>query len=229
MRVVVFMIAILAVSRVAFSQSNFLDHNYIEVQGKATIKVIPDQIYLRIQISEKEKTKTNLEVKEREMIKRLKDLGIDIAKELTIKDMASNFNPKIFADDNIVISKVYILLVHDAATANKVISKMKELEISNIKVDHLDHSRLTEFKKECSVKAIVAAKAKAESLTQAVGQSIGRALYIEEIPLMNIFPGQAQNYRYDAGAGNSYDKVDTDLEYDEITVEYVVMARFELK
>ena len=179
MRVVMFVIAILVIPGIAFSQKNFLDQNYIEVQGKATIKVIPDQIYLRILISEKEKTKTNLEVKEREMIKRLKELGIDVTKELVIKDLASNFNPKIFSEDNIVISKVYILLVHDAGAANKVISKMKELEISNIKVDHLDHTKISDFKKECSVKAIAAAKTKAETLTQAIGQTIGRALYIE--------------------------------------------------
>lgn len=229
MRVVVLMIAILALPGIAVSQTNFLNQNYIEVQGKATIKVVPDQIYLRIQISEKEKTRSNLEVKEREMIKRLKDLGIDVSKELTIKDLASNFSPKIFSDDNIVISKVYILLVHDAATANKVISKMKDLEISNIKVDHLDHTKITDFKKECSIKAIVAAKTKAETLTQAIGQTVGRALYVEELPMMNVMLSQSQNYRYKAEVGNGYEKLETDLEYDEITVEYVIMTRFELK
>ncbi len=51
-------------------------------------------IYLRIQMSEKQKNKIDPEVKEREMIARLKDLGIDVAKELVIKDMASNFSGK---------------------------------------------------------------------------------------------------------------------------------------
>ena len=46
--------------------------------------------------------------------------------------------------------------------------------------------------------------------------------------MMNVMPSQS-NYRYQTEMGNSYGKLETDLEYDEITVEYVIMTRFELK
>lgn len=227
MRVLLTMMLVAAFSA-ATAQRNFIDQNYIEVTGKATIKIIPDQIYLRIQISEKQKTRANLEAKEREMITGLKALGIDVAKDLVIKDLASNFRSKIF-DDNIVISKMYVLLIHDAKTANKVIAEMEKLEISNIKVDHLDHSKMSDYKKECSVLAMAAAKTKAESLTHAIGQSTGRAIYIEEVPVLRELATQQQNYAYKAEASTSSDWFITDLEFDEIAIDYVIMARFELK
>jgi uncharacterized protein YggE len=218
-------LAILALPGIAFSQKNFLDQNYIEVTGKATIKIVPDMIYLRIQMSEKQKNKIDLEVKEREMIARLKDVGIDVTKELVIKDMASNFSGKVFSDE-IVISKVYILLVHEARTANKVISEMEKLEISNIKVDQLEHTKLLDYKKDCSIQAIKAAKTKAENLTTAIGQSIGRAVYAEEVqvPVINEMSNNAY-YKGESSSG----WLTTDLEFDEIKIDYSVMVRFELK
>lgn len=221
--------SILVLPGIAFSQANPLNQNYIEVQGKATVKVVPDQIFLRIQISEKQKNTANLEAKERQMISALKGIGIDVTKDLVVKDLASNFRAKLLSDDNIVISKMYSLLVHDAKTANKVISEMEKLEISNIRVDRLDHTNITEFRKECSVKAIEAAKTKAETLTHAIGQNIGRAFYIDEVPIANELTNQPQNYRYKAEQATSSDWFVTDLDFDEITIDYVVIARFELK
>jgi uncharacterized protein YggE len=232
MRKNILILAILVLPGIAFSQANvapgknFLDQNYIEVTGKATVKIVPDQIYLRIHMSEKQKNKIDLEVKEREMIARLKDIGIDVTKELVIKDMASNFSGKVFSDE-IVIAKVYLLLVHDARTANRVISEMEKLEISNIRVDHLDHTKIVDYKKDCSIQAIKAAKIKAENLSGAIGQSIGRAVYAEEVqfPMMNESANALYRDKSEASAG----WFATDLDFDEIKIDYSVMVRFELK
>ncbi|MEJ0031733.1 MAG: SIMPL domain-containing protein [Bacteroidota bacterium] len=225
----ILIIAAVILPGLGLAQKNFLDQNYIEVQGKATVKVVPDQIYLRIQISEKQKYRADMEAKERNMLKDLKDLEIP-SSDIVIKDLASNFRSRVFSDDNIVISKVYLLLVHDGKTANKVISSLEELEISNIKVDHLDHTKMPEFKKEASLKAMVAAKTKAESMATSIGQSIGRALYIEE--LNNEIPGQAyDNTRlaFKGEVSTSPGFLISDLDFDEIKIEYSVQAKFELK
>lgn len=36
---------------------NFIDQNYVEVTGTAELEIVPDEIYLRIVISEKDKGK----------------------------------------------------------------------------------------------------------------------------------------------------------------------------
>jgi uncharacterized protein YggE len=229
MRSFLVIVAITALQGYAVAQKNFLDQNYIEVQGKATVKVAPDQIYMRVQISEKQKYRSDMEAKERKMLDDLKTIGIPES-DIVIKDMASNFRSRVFADDNIVISKVYLVLVHDAKTANRVISNMEKLEISNIKVDHLDHTKLTDFKKDASVKAMAAAKLKAESLAGAIGQSIGRALCIEEdysAPLKPVYDNT--RFAYKGEVSTSPDYFLTDLDFDEIKIEYIVLAKFELK
>ncbi len=125
-----------------------------------------------------------------------------------------------------MISRVYILLIHDAKTANKVISEMEKLEISNIKVDHLEHTKLVDYKKDCSIQAIKAAKTKAENLTTAIGQSIGRAVYAEEIAISMM--NELSNNFYDKRE-TSVGWAATDLDFDEIKIDYSVMVRFELK
>lgn len=38
-------------------EKNFIDQNYVEVTGTAELEIVPDEIYLRIVISEKDKGK----------------------------------------------------------------------------------------------------------------------------------------------------------------------------
>jgi uncharacterized protein YggE len=76
----------------AQGEKNFLDQNYIEVNGKAEMEVTPDLIYLGITINERDsKNKTPIAESEKQMIDKLKSLGIDVGKDLLIKDLASTF------------------------------------------------------------------------------------------------------------------------------------------
>ena len=64
------------------------------------------------------------------------------------------------------------------------VEKVIELEnigISNVTIDRLDNSNIRKFRKEVKIDAIKAAKEKAESLATAIGQSTGRAIYIQEL------------------------------------------------
>jgi uncharacterized protein len=208
----------------AFSQEKL---NYIEVRGQAVVKVVPDQIYLRIRIAEKQKNRVDMDVKEKKMLEAFTKIGID-RKDIVIKDLASNFRSALFTDDNIILTKEFVVCVHEGKTANKIISELEALEISNIRIDHLDHTKLTDFKRDCGIQAMVAAKSKAEALTHSINQSIGKALYIEE--LQNPHPARAEynNVVYKAEATTSPDWFVSDLAFDEIRIECTILARFEL-
>ena len=70
---------------------NFIDLNYIEVTGKAEMEIVPDDIYIRILLNEKDfKGKTLAEI-EKLMYDKLNDLGFDLSKDLALKDLVSNF------------------------------------------------------------------------------------------------------------------------------------------
>ena len=75
----------------AAQEKNFIDEPYIEVTGKAEMEVVPDRIYLRIVINEKDnKGKVSVEQQEKEMFKQLKSIGIDLEKQLSVQDMSSD-------------------------------------------------------------------------------------------------------------------------------------------
>ena len=210
---------------------NFIDLPYIEVTGQAEMEIIPDEIYLKIVIDEKEnKGRESLESQEKQMIKKLEGIGIDVSKELSIRDFASNFKNYWLRDQKIFTSKEYQLITHDGNTTAKVFQELENMGISNISFDKVDHSKMEDFKKEVKIKAMEAAKEKAALMVQAIGQELGKALYIQE-----------QNYGFYQekslgvpnimirGASVLNEKVEPDIEFEKINLNYSILARFEIK
>lgn len=215
-------------------EKNFIDQNYIEVTGKAELEIVPDQIYLKILLNEKEfKNKQPIAEMEKLMIDKLADLGIDTEKDLAIKDFASNFQFYWLGKSDIFVMKEYQLLVHDAPTAGKVFIELEKIGISNITIHKLDHSKIREFRKEVKVDAIKAAKEKAAELAIAIGQGIGRALFIEEIERNNNFLSNTLSGKVAGvtirGSQSISELNNLDVEFEKIKIEYSILCRFELK
>ena len=215
-------------------QKNFIDQNFIEVTGKSEMEITPDLIYLKIFINEKDgKSKLSLPEREKTMISVLKEIGVDVTKDLTIKDMSSNFKFYFLAKSDILLSKEYQLLVRDGKTAGKVFIELEKIGISNVSIDRLDNSKIEQYRKEVKIDAIKAAKAKAESLAGAINQSIGRAIYIQELEtnLRNGSPGASNSImiRGYASGISIADSQQPDVDFEKIKIEYSILCRFELK
>jgi len=208
---------------------NFIDLNYIEVTGKAEMEVAPDEIFIQIFINESDyKGKQTLEILERNMLKKLQEIGIDLKKEFAVNDISSNFKDYWIKKTDIFTSKQYQVIVHTAPVAGRVFRELEGLGISNISIEKVDNSEIEKFKKEVKVKAIQAAKEKAESLSGAIGQTIGKAIYIREseplyAPVMANTMMKARGMELDA----SY--TEPDIEFEKIKLEYSVDVYFELK
>lgn len=221
----------LLISTFAFCQvgeKNFIDQNYIEVTGKAEMEITPDMIYIKILISEKD-TKNKITVTELEklMIQRLSDIGVDVKKDLLIKDMASNFKSSLLSRKEIILSKEYQVLIHDGKTASQLFTEMEKIDISNVSIEKLDHSKMEQFRRDVKVNAVKVAKEKAEALTTAIGQGIGRAIYIQELDNFYGYP-QVSNRVMNYSNINSAESL-TDIDFEKLHIEYSIMCRFELK
>jgi uncharacterized protein len=214
---------------------NFIDQNYIEVTGKSEIEIIPDLIYIKIQISEKDsKNKTPIQDQENALISKLKEIGIDISKDLLIKDIASNFKFYILFKNDILLSKEYEVLVRDSKTVTKVFIELEKIGISNVSIDRLDNSNITNYRKEVKIDAIKAAKDKAESLATAIGQNIGRAIYIQEIEnnyTNSGSPGSSNSIMIRGLSSNIYgsNAPIPDIGFENIKLNFSILCRFELK
>jgi uncharacterized protein len=160
---------------------NFIDQPYIEVSGSADTLVTPNEIFIRILLSEKDtRDRVSIEELEQKMVAALKGLGLDIEKDLTTADMVSNFKFYLLKSKDVIKTKLYTLKVKDAVTASQVFMKLEELGISNTSIDRVDHSDLENIRNIMRTNAIANAKARAIALTKPLNQSVGLAIHISD-------------------------------------------------
>jgi hypothetical protein len=211
---------------VAQTTKNFLDQNYIEVTGTAEMELVPDQIYVTIVVKETDKPKRTVEEAEKLLVERLKALGIEVKSNLTVLDFLSSAKSGFLSKD-IVTSKKYQLLLSDAQTVARVFNDLEANLFTNISISKLSHSRLEQFRQEVKANAIKAAKEKAAMLMRAIGQDIGKALYVEELPEIQT-QYRASNTMY---AARGYDEVDKfeDLNFEKLRLKSSILVRFEIK
>ena len=165
---------------------NFLDQPYLEVAGSADTLVTPNEIYIKINISEKDtKDRISVEELEQKMFDALKALGLDVEKNLTTSDMGSNFKFYFLRSKDVMKSKQYILKVGDAVTASKVFIEMENLGISNTSIDRVNHSDLGKVKNMMRSKAVENARARAVALTHPLNQTLGPAIHILDNEIYN--------------------------------------------
>jgi len=209
---------------------NFIDQNYIEVIGKSEMEIVPDRIYIKVNINEKDtKNKISLAELEKSMITALTGIGIDVSKDLQVKDISSNFKYYLLTKNEILLTKEYQILVRDAKTAGQLFIDLEKIGISNVSIENLDHSNIEQFRKEVKNNAMIAAKEKAESLTKAINQNIGRALYIQELDNTSEGLRNSNNIRIRGIYGSNASSPALEFDFEKIKIEYSVLSRFELK
>ncbi len=208
---------------------NFIDQPYIEVSGDADTLVTPNEIYIRIVLSEKDtRDKVPIEELEQKMVAALKALGLDTEKDLTTSDMTSNFKFHLLKSKDVIKAKLYTLKVTDAVTASRVFLKLEELDISNTSIDRVDHSDLDNLKNTMRTKAIVDAKARAVALTKPLGQSVGSVIHIMDTEHINpSLEGRVPRIqiRGVSTLQNGYSEMPK-IEFEKIRVTATINAKF---
>lgn len=166
----------------SFSQTkNFIDLPYISVNGNADTAITPNEIFIKITLSEKDtRDKISLEAQEVKLIDGLKSLGIPTETDLTTSDIISNYRFYLLKQKDIIKSKEYMLKVNNAALASKVFVKLEDMEMSNASVDHVNHTELESFALLCRARAMAVARERATVLASSMNQRIGKVIYISD-------------------------------------------------
>jgi uncharacterized protein YggE len=182
MKSLTFLALMLITTILANSQTkNYIDQPYIEVSGNADTLVTPNEIYIRILLSEKDtRDRVSIEELEQKMVAVLKGLGSNTEKDLTTSDMTSNFKYYLLKSKDVIKTKLYTLKVIDAPTASQVFIKLEEAGISNTSIERVDHSGLDNLKNVMRTMAILDAKERAVSLTKPLNQVVGSAIHITD-------------------------------------------------
>ncbi len=224
------------ITSISFSQigeKNFIDQPYIEVTGTMETEIIPNEIYLNIVLNENDnKEKLSVEAQENQMISALKALGIDLEKSLSILDFNGYYKRKFFADNTVTKIKTYELVVHSGEMVGNVYQAMDAINISNISITKVSHSEIEKIRRETKLKAIKAAKEKANDYAQAINQTLGKALFIQESQnsLNTNLYGNSLGMLNEVvvvgyGSRSKQEKIQ-DLNFKTITVSATVLAKF---
>lgn len=212
---------------------NFIDQPYIEVSAIADSLVTPDEIYISISISEKDtKNKISVDALEKQMTDALKDLGINIEKDLVIKDITSNFKSYLFKSKDILKSKQYLLKVNNAEMAGKVFIKLEDLGISNTSIDHVGLSNKEDIQNIILSHAMEKAHAKAIAITNPLGQKIGKAIEItssEPRPMNNTLQGRLSGVVVGYGTKKVNQEPVPDISFEKINISAFVNVKFILE
>jgi uncharacterized protein YggE len=226
------LITALLISGFAFAQSgtkNFIDQPYIEVSGQAEMEITPDEIYLRIVLNENDKKgRISIEKQENQMLTKLRNCDINIDKQLSVEDFDGFYKRKFLGSNELSKTKRYQLLIHDGETLAKVYQELDEIDISNISIIKVDHSEMEKLRSKTKLSALKIAKKKASDYAQAIDQSIGKALFIQE----NSNQYQSSNIVFASNSNvKRYDAMESinDLDIKKIVISERVLAKFTLE
>lgn len=163
-------------------EKNFIDQNYIEVNGKAEQLVTPDEIYMQVILDERDsKGKFKLVQLERKLRNVLDEMKIDVESDVFMQNAGSDYRKvRWLSGKESLTTTTYIVKLTTADQVSEFIAKLAENEISNVTINKLEYSKLKEVQKELRREAMLDAQLKAKELAAAIGQSAGKAIYILE-------------------------------------------------
>lgn len=225
---------IILISLHSFSQNKPLtDKPFIEASGQADTLVIPNKIWINVTLMEKDsKGKKSVEELETDMIQKLKSIGINTEKDLSLNYMSSNFKNYVLKQTDIFKSKSYSILVTDAKTTAKVFIGLEEIGISNVRIDKTENTEAKRIKLLLNAKAILNAKQTAESFTKPLNQKVGNAVQISNFDdLSNQLNGRISGVLLTGYATKRYEAEsnESNIEFEKIKISSSVQAKFLLE
>jgi uncharacterized protein len=158
----------------------------ITVSGSASMEVVPDEIYVNIELREYQKkgeSKKDIETIKNQFLESCKAIGIaDDAISIASYSGFNNYffirkkkkNPDMFA------SITYQVKFSSSKLMDGLIEKLDDDATQNFLIASVSHSKITEFRKQLKIKAVQAAKDKGIYLTEGIGEKLGEAITINE-------------------------------------------------
>ncbi|RAJ03976.1 hypothetical protein LX64_02853 [Chitinophaga skermanii] len=207
----------------------------IEVNGSAEIEITPDEIYISITLREyklKNGKTVDISTLEQQLQKAVNEAGIAKA-DFTIENVFGYNNDywwkKKKTAEEFMTRKQYRLKVNRLDKINPILSKVDDEGIESVNVSSYNSSKMEEYRKEVKIKALQAAKAKAEYMLAAIGENMGGVLEVHEINTDNY--SDVRPVMYNTMAKMSADRAvpESNIDFKTIKIRAEVNAIFSIK
>jgi hypothetical protein len=211
---------------------------YIESTGTAELRIVPDQIFLRISLQERyqNKTKITVDAQETQLKSAILSLGIPIEK-LSLADANADYVKIRRNQKDVLTRKDYQLVLPDAETLSNVFEALDKLEVADAFVNSVSHSKLDSLQKAIRIKAIQAAKEKADYLLNAIGEQTGKPLIVKvinDVPFgadddVNIKGSRTNAKNYYIDGVRVHLVGENEIQYQKIRIAMNVYVKFGIK
>lgn len=206
---------------------------YIEVVGNGEMEIVPNEIYISFTLKERMDGKKKIEIdsQEKELKKQLQKAGFDLEK-LSLADASSGFVTVKRKKQEVLASKNYVIKVATTGEIASVFEVLDNVEALNADITRVAHSEIEKYRKEVKILAMKAAKEKAGYLLEAVGETVGKPLMIQEREMYDdIMPvTRMANMKAMAMEDSGLAAEDIpELTFQKIKLKYSVFARFAIQ
>jgi len=159
----------------------------ITVSGSAEMEIIPDEIFVNIEIREYQKKGES-----KKSIETLKTQFFDACKAAGIHDSLvsivsySGYNDYYHwkknkkRENDLQAAVTYQIKFKSSKAMDDLVDKLDDEGTNAFLIVRTDHTKMTEFRRQLKIEAIKAAKAKGIYLTQAIDEKLGEAITITE-------------------------------------------------
>ncbi len=179
----------------AFSQE-VIKQKTINVNGSAEMEVVPDEIYVQVELREYDRkggSKVEIEKIKSDFIKAAMSIGI-AETDLSVQSYQGwdgNYwlyrkNKK--KNPDLKASITYQVKLSSTKKMDELVEKLDDEATQNFFIARVSHSKLQEFKKQLKIQAVKAAKEKATYLSEAIGEKVGEALTINDPNEVRFYP-----------------------------------------
>ena len=208
----------------------------INVNGSAEMEIVPDEIYVNVDLKEYEKKgqgKVTIDKIRQDFLAAVRSLGLpDNVVSVAAYD-GINGNPwwrkKNKLKDELYASITYQVKLASTAQVDQLVDKLDDAATQNFYIQRTSHSKLEDFRRQLKISAVKAAKEKAIYLASALDASIGVPVTINEPneyyqPYFNTM----SNVRMKSEMGDMANDL-PQADFKKIKLKYDVNVVFELK
>ena len=202
----------------------------IEVTGTAEQEVTPDIINVSISLQEyiNGKNKVTIDQLENQLEAAVRDAGIS-KDDFTINNLSAYNNTyQKKKNPDFLASKQYGIKFNDLNKFNQILSKIDPKGIQSTNIDSYDYSKIDEIKNELKLKALLAAKAKANFLLNGLGESLGKVLNITESDNTSYPQPRPVMFKAMAMSDVRATPTESDIDVRKIKLSFQINAAFEI-
>ena len=210
----------------------------INVNGTAEMEIVPDEIYVQVNLREYAKKggpKTDIETIRKNFLKATQSINIPDS-NISVQGYQGwdgnywwyNKNKK--KNPDMMAGITYQVKLSTTKKMDELVSKLDDEATEGFSIAKVSHSRLQEFKKQLKIQAIKSAKDKAIYLAEAIGEKVGEAIMINDPNEVENYPRPMYSNMLMKQANAEGDQAaEPNIDFKKIKLQFDVNVSFSLK